>query len=149
MKEKKLDEQIKELHSGWQRCQADFENYKKRTEQEKAIWVDHIRIEVFNDLLPILENLDLAVLHAPKKSKDQQWIEGIIYITRQIDTKLLELGIEKIIPKAGEIFDPNIHEAVLSKKNPKFKHGQIIKTQNTGYRLGETIIRPAKVVVAG
>lgn len=149
MKEKETKKQIEELKAGWQRCQADFENYKKRTEQEKAIWVNQARIEVFTDLLPILENLDLAILHAPKESKDQQWIEGIVHITRQIDAKLLELGIEKILPKAGEVFDPNIHEAVLSEKNPKFKHGQIIRTQRTGYRLGETVIKAAKVVVAG
>ncbi len=147
MKEKQTKKQIEELKAGWQRCQADFDNFKKRTEQEKAIWVNQARIEVFNDLLPILENLDLAVLHAPKESKDAQWIEGIVHITRQIDAKLTELGISKIQPQPGEVFDHNLHEALSTEKNPKIKSGHIIRTQRTGYKMGDTVILPAKVVV--
>lgn len=147
MKESK--KQIDELKSGWQRCQADFDNYKKRVEGEKASWTNQARIEVLEAMLPILENLDLAVLHAPKESQDKMWIEGIIHITRQIDAKLTELGISKINPQPGETFDHNFHEAVLSEKNKKIKSGLIIRTQRVGYKMDSQVILPAKVVVAG
>jgi len=148
MKEKEFKKQISEFQTGWQRCQADFDNFKKRTEIEKASWTNQARIEVFNDLLPILENLDLAVIHAPKESKDAQWIEGIVHITRQIDAKLTELGISKIQPQMSEVFDHNSHEALSTEKNPKIKTGHIVRTQRTGYKMGDTVILPAKVVVA-
>jgi molecular chaperone GrpE len=139
---------VEDLKIGWQRCQADFENYKKRAEADKANWTAQSRIEVLEAMLPILENLDLAVTHAPKESQDAQWIEGIIHITRQLNDKLSELGISKINPQPGETFDHNFHEALAIEKNPKIKSGQIARTQRTGYRMGETVILPAKVVVS-
>jgi len=145
---KETKKQAEELRAGWQRCQADFENYKKRVEGEKSSWTAQARIEVLEEMLPILENLDLAVLHAPKENKNSQWVEGIIHITRQIDAKLTELDIARINPQPGDIFDHNLHEALSTEKNPKIKSGHIIRTQRTGYQMGDAVILPAKVVVA-
>lgn len=141
------EREIEQLKQGWQRTQADFENYKKRIESEKAIWTEGAKIQVFKELLPILQNINLAVEHAPQKSDAGQWIEGIIHISRQIDLQLNDLGIVKIYPEIGSDFDPRIHEATRTDEVANQKSGTIIKVETTGYKMGEKIITPARVVV--
>lgn len=138
---------MEELRSGWQRTQADFENYKKRVESEKQRWQEDAKIDVFYHLLPLLDNISLALKHMPKSIEKEPWVQGIVHIGRQIDQELAELGVEKIVVQVGDIFDHNLHDAIETKSDKSYNNDQIIEVRFGGYRIGDKIIRPAKVVV--
>lgn len=148
MKLSSYQKKLVELKAGWQRTAADFENYKKRVEREKEGWKNEAKIEVFHELLPILDNLSLAATHAGDEKKLNQWEQGIMLIAKEIDEKLAGLGIIKISPKIGEPFDHNFHEAVAAHPLTAHRSGTITKVEKNGYRMDEVVIRPAKVIVA-
>lgn len=151
MKEKKTkvkpEQIIEEMRLGWQRTQADFDNYRKRTETEKASWVQDGKIAAFESLLPVLDNLTIAVTHMENCQNDG-WAQGIVHIANQIESTLAELGIEKIAPKPGDQFNPNFEEAVATQKSENFTKGCIISIEVVGYKIGQRLIRPAKVKVS-
>ncbi len=145
--EKKSDKKlISDLKAGWQRTQADFDNYKRRCDADKANWTNQAKIKVFEQILPVLDNLVLASEHAPQKPNE--WEIGILHIAKQIEQTIFELGIKKISPKVGENFDINYHEAVATIEDKKAAPNSIVKVQSHGYILGDKLIRAAKVVVA-
>lgn len=145
---KNQGQEILDLKAGWQRTQADFENYKKRVEQDKASWSREAKLEVLEKILPILDNLHLATIHTPNELKENQWVQGINHIAKQIENSFIELGIEKIAPNAGEKFDHTIHEAVSTEQSKKFPEDSILETKSAGYKVEGILIRPAKVVVS-
>ena len=147
-KDPDLAQNVTELQAGWRRTQADFENYKTRVDREKPLWEDSGKIKVLEEFLPILDNLTLAVAHLPQDRINDHWAQGIVLIANQIDERLSELGIEKIAPRPGETFDHNLHEAVSMVSDKNFKSNSIFELKSAGYRLGERIIRAAKVDVA-
>jgi len=145
--EKKHDKKIiDDLRSGWQRTQADFENYKRRYEQDKANWTDLAKVEVFSQILPVLDNLSLASAHAPEKPNE--WEVGILHIAKQIEQTISELGITRVSPKVGEAFNPAFHEAVAMVEDSKIGAHNIVKVESHGYILNEKLIRAARVIVA-
>lgn len=144
----KTPSEIEELKTGWQRCQADFNNYKRRMETEKAIWSDQGKIELIQSLLPILDNLVLMSEHQPAELRENAWAQGVSLIAKQIESALENEGIEKIIPKIGDGFDPNTQEAVSAIENKQIKSGKIVKVQKPGYKIGDKLIRPAHVITS-
>jgi len=145
---KNLKSQIEELRLGWQRTQADFENYKKRTEEDKANWSRSTKVEVLEKILPILDNLTLAATHTPEELKDNSWALGINHISKQIEDSFGELGIEKVSPKPSDKFDHTIHEAVSVQESKIIPEDSIIKTEMDGFKIEGVLTRPAKVVVS-
>lgn len=143
----KSTKQLEELKAGWQRTQADFENYKKRTEQERSKWQEDAKVDVFSRLLPLLDNISLAAKHTPKSIENDPWVQGISHISRQIDQELSDLSVKKIDIKPGDQFDHNFHEAIESRANKSYNNDQIIEVRNDGYVIGNKLIRPARVVV--
>jgi molecular chaperone GrpE len=145
MDKKNQKETIAELKLGWQRTQADFENYKNKVEQDKTSWAERGKIEMLERLLPILDNITLALAHAPKESDAEQWIGGIRHIVSQIDATLQELQIEKIEPQSKSHFDPAIHESLGHEILTGCEEGSITRVERLGYKIGSTLIRPAQV----
>ena len=145
---KNLKKQIEELKSGWQRTQADFENYKKRVEEDKTNWSRGAKVEVLEKILPILDNLNLAAAHMPEDLKSNQWAQGINHITKQIEDGFAELKVEKITPNVGDKFDHTVHEAISTQESPKYPENSIVETKYAGYKVGEVLVRPAKVIVS-
>jgi len=143
-----LPEAVASLQAGWQRTQADFENYKKRVEQDRANWSREAKIEVLDKILPILDNLHLASAHTPNELKENQWVQGINHIAKQIENNFDELGIEKIVPDPGNKFDHTIHEAVSTEQSKKYPEDSILETKYAGYKVEGILIRPAKVIVS-
>lgn len=145
---KNLKGELESLKSGWLRTQADFENYRRRIEQEKASWTDDAKAEMLSQLMPILDNLSIAISHAPEKSDSQDWISGIVYIGKQLNETLDTLGIERVDPEPGEMFDPAAQEAIGTAESKDVASGCIMKTETIGYKIKNKIIRPARVLVA-
>ncbi|HWX95719.1 MAG TPA: nucleotide exchange factor GrpE [Solirubrobacteraceae bacterium] len=129
-----------------QRTQADFENYRKRVARESAAAQARGCILLAKELLPALDNLDRALEAA---AKDDPLLDGVRIVRSELSAALARTGIESFSP-AGEVFDPSVHEAVATSEQPAdgAASGTVVEVYQPGYRLGETIIRPARVVVA-
>ena len=129
-----------------QRTQADFENYRKRVARESASAQTRGCILLAKELLPALDNLDRALEAA---AKDDPLLDGVRIVRSELSAALARTGIESFSP-AGEAFDPSVHEAVATSEQPAdgAASGTVVEVYQPGYRLGETIIRPARVVVA-
>ena len=149
MKDKKtsIKNEIAGLKQGWQRTQADFENYKKRIEHEKQNWNEEGKLEAFAKILPVLDNLVTATNHLPENLTQDSWVQGILFIAKQTEQTLEDLGISRISPQIGDKFDPNFHEAVATEKNEQVDSGCIISIENIGYMSENKLIRPARVKV--
>ena len=131
----------------WKRTAADFENYKKRRDKEFQELVRFAQEITVVKMLPTLESLEQALKNAPQDDRFKIWSDGVLKIVQQLEKVLLEMGVEKI-KTVGEKFDPEIHEAVEIVDDPSTSSGNIIEEIQSGYKLNNKIIRPAKVRVA-
>lgn len=126
------------------RTAAEFDNFKKRTEREKASVAEFAKAGLIKQLLPILDNIDRASA-ADHDSAD--YIKGIEMIVKQFEAIASNLNIEEIA-KAGDTFDPNFHEAVMHVEDETLGENVIAQVLQKGYKIGDTVIRAAMVKVA-
>jgi len=126
------------------RTAAEFDNFKKRTEREKASIAEFAKASLIKQLLPILDNIDRAAA-ADKDSID--YIKGIEMIVKQFQSIASNLNIEEIA-KEGDQFDPNFHEAVMHIEDESLGENVIAQVLQKGYKIGDTVIRAAMVKVA-
>ncbi len=129
-----------------QRTQADFENYRKRMAREAAAGYERGVSALSKELLPALDNLDRALEAA---AEDDPLLQGVRLVRKELKAALARAGIESFCP-LGETFDPSVHEAVATAAQPPggAVSGIVVEVYQDGYRLGEGILRPARVVVA-
>ena len=145
--ERYLEEKKKtEYLSGWQRCLADFENYKKRQLETQRNVEQFSKERIILEILPVVDNFEASLAHVPEKEKDSAWVVGINHIKTQLENILKDNGISEIETKAGDEFDPEIHEAVSKGEEGKEKN-KISKILQKGYKSGERVIRAVKVAV--
>lgn len=137
--------------NGWKRAQADFENYKRRKEEENKDLIDFAREVAVTKMLPSLDSLTQALLLAPKEDDPKlaenyiKWKVGLVGLTQQIDKALTELGVKKIEAK-GKKFDPNYHEAVREVEGKE--DGVVVEELMHGYEINGKVIRPSQVVIS-
>jgi molecular chaperone GrpE len=129
-----------------QRTQADFENYRKRVARDAAAARDRGVGSLAKELLPALDNLDRALDGA---ADDDPLLQGVRLVRNELKAALARAGIESFCP-LGEAFDPAVHEAVATapQADGGSPSGSVVEVYQDGYRLGESILRPARVVVA-
>lgn len=132
--------------NSWKRTAADFENFKKRQEKEAKELVQFAQEITVVKMLPTLESLEQALKQAPQDERFKTWSEGVIKIVKLLEQTLLHMGIEKI-KTVGEKFNPELHEAVETVESEK-EPGIILEEVQSGYKLNNKVIRPAKVKVA-
>ncbi len=140
-------QQIGELTAHLQRLQAEFENYKKRQIDERAELMNNAKEAVLGELLPALDNFDLAAAHLPEDLKENSWARGMQYVGQQLVQTLDNMGVAKIEP-LGAVFNHNQHEAVEHVRSDK-PEGTITEVIAPGYQIGEKVVRPARVKVSG
>ena len=128
--------------ASWQRAQADFINYKRRTEQERLDFNRFANADIILSLLPVLDDLERALGAMPPKLAKHEWVEGIRLVERKFKTSLEGQAVTPI-KALGEPFDPNFHEAL---RQDKGQEGIVIEEFQKGYMLGDRVLRPAKVV---
>ena len=141
-----LEQKIGEITTGWQRTQADFVNYKRQVELDRAKLIKSANYDLIMSLLPILDNFQLAAKHAPKELENNNWAIGVKQIEKQLETVLLEEGLQKI-DSLGQQFDHNLHEAIEHLSSDKLE-GEIVEEILAGYKYHDAVIRPAKVKVS-
>ena len=134
-----------------QRTQADFENYRKRMARESALAHERGVAKLVKELLPALDNLDRALQEAGSAAAgaghEDPLLKGVRLVREQLMAALARVGVESYSP-VGEQFDPAFHEAMVQQPVQGAASGTVAEVYQPGYRLGEDIIRPARVVVA-
>jgi len=134
-----------------QRTQADFENYRKRVAKESAAAQQRGVVKLAKELLPALDNLDRALEEAAgapeRDGNDDPLLEGVRLVRSELHAALARVGIESFSPN-GAPFDPAEHEAMAQQPVAGAQSGTVVEVFQPGYRLGASIIRPARVLVA-
>jgi len=130
-----------------QRTQADFANYRKRSEEERQEHQQQATARLLQKLLPILDDFEMAIDHAEQSSIDESWLEGMQLIYRKLSA-ILESECVTGIEAMGQEFDPFEHEAIAYQTSEDKPEGTIIEVTQKGYKLHGRILRPARVVVA-
>jgi molecular chaperone GrpE len=131
-----------------QRTKADFENYRKRTAREAGVAQERGVIKLARELLPAVDNLDRALGAADGAGEGTDLVAGIKLVHAEVLAALARVGVEPFDP-TGEPFDPSWHEAVAQQPIEGAVPGTVAEVYQRGYRLGDTVIRPARVLVAG
>ncbi|MEQ6898191.1 nucleotide exchange factor GrpE [Microbacterium sp. KR10-403] len=130
------------LLSDLKRLQAEYANYRRRTEEQRQVEIDRAKGEVAKGLLPVLDDLDRAEKHG-----DLEAGSAFALIAEKLRGVVEKLGVVSY-GAAGDAFDPQQHEAVFQQPTPGVAEATILEVVETGYRLGDVELRPAKVVVA-
>lgn len=143
-----LETKIKELTTGWQRTQADFENYRKRAEGLKTEWLKMANAGLIIELLPVLDNFRRASQHTPDNLKNDNWIIGIQQIEKQLETILAQIGLNKIEVRPGDKFDPALHEAISHETDRRIPADNVIEVAEEGYKLADKVLKAVKVRVS-
>jgi len=142
---KQLEQQVAELTEALQRERADAMNVRRRAEEERSQIGNAVKSMVIEELLPALDNLERALSHVPKDLKDHDYVKGIQGVAKQFEQCFAQLGVERI-KTVGEVFDPRLHEAVHLEEG-KGDVEVVCEELQPGYRIGDDVIRPAKVKV--
>lgn len=142
---KELEQKIAELTEALQRERADAINVLRRTEEDKAELGNFYKVIILRELLPAIDNLERALMHAPKDLKDHDYIKGVQGVAKQFEQSFKQLGVERI-KTVDEHFDPHLHEAVHM-EDKGGEHEVITEELQSGYKLGDEIIRHAMVKV--
>ncbi len=136
-------EKAEKYLANWQRCQADFDNYKKRSEQEKGEVIEFANRALISNLLPIMDDLERAFASVPAEFDESNWTEGIKLIYNKFKATLEAQGLAEIEAR-GEPFDPRLHEAVMQQEG---EEGMVVEETQKGYKFRGKVIRPSLVVV--
>jgi|SoiMethySBSTD1v2_1073268.scaffolds.fasta_scaffold487954_2 molecular chaperone GrpE len=130
---------------GWQRAQADYSNFRRRTEQEREELVKVAEAGLLMHLLPVVDDLERALAGLPPELRGVTWVDGVLLIDRKLRSVLEAHGLTPI-DAVGQPFDPHLHEAVLRDGDPSEAttvNGELQK----GYRLHDRVLRPTLVKV--
>lgn len=137
---------VEELTNDLQRMTADFANYRKRNEAERADFAKFAKADLIAKLLDVLDGYDRALATVAEELKGQPWVEGMWLVERKLRSILDAEGLEPI-DSLGEPFDPYLHEAVAHLESDE-PEGTVIQEHQKAYRLHDRVIRPALVTVA-
>ncbi len=143
---KQLEDERKRSESylaNWQRAQADFINYKRRTEQERGEATKFSNAMLILNLLPVVDDLERALNTVPTNLAGLTWFDGLRLIYRKLMAILEGQGLQAIEAE-GKEFDPNLHEAVIHSEG---EEGKVLQELQRGYKLHDRVIRPAMVRV--
>jgi molecular chaperone GrpE len=141
----KLQRQIEELTQALQRERADAINLRRRHEEELASLNTRLKANVVRELLPIIDNFELALKHVPKDLEKNDYVKGVGSIVRQFEKTLADMGVERI-KTVGQPFDPHYHEAIQMEEGDGARE-VVSEELQAGYKLGNEVIRHAMVRV--
>ena len=140
-----LRNENEELISTLQRLQADFENFRKRAQRDQDALVARAGERIVKELLPVLDDLERA-LEAAEQHEEAKLEDGVKLVHRQLEQLLAKEGVAPV--ETDGMFDPHVHEALLTQPSES-EEGSVIEVLQKGYSLGDRVLRPARVVVAG
>jgi molecular chaperone GrpE len=128
-----------------QRTKADFENYRKRAARDQERLVAHAHERLVRELLPVLDDLE-RTLDAAERHEEAALVDGVKLVEKSLRKALEKEGLTEIDTEGP--FDPHVHEAVLAQPADDAEQGAVLEVLQRGYRLGDKVVRPARVIVA-
>ncbi|WP_420644572.1 nucleotide exchange factor GrpE [Candidatus Leptofilum sp.] len=131
----------------WMRSQAEFANARKRMEKQRLDTYTNATASVIEKLLPVVDDFERAMESLPEDIREHSWLEGIQLVQRKLSATLENFNVTAI-EAIGEPFDPNLHEAITQEPTDEFESGAVCRVLQTGYKIGDRVIRPSLVVVA-
>ena len=135
-----------DYYDQYMRLQAEFQNYKRRSEQRMQEWRLYAAKDIVSQLLPVIDDFDILFNHNQENS-DALCVDGVKMIYNKMLSTLQELGLEPI-EAIGKEFDPTIHEAVMAEESDEVEEGHILKVWQQGFMYKDTLLRPSKVITA-
>ncbi|HET9461116.1 MAG TPA: nucleotide exchange factor GrpE [Gaiellaceae bacterium] len=139
--EAERDEYLADL----QRLAAEFENYRKRASRDQERLVVHAHERLVRELLPVLDDLERA-LEAAERHEEAALVDGVKLVEQSLRQALAKEGLVEI--ETNGLFDPHVHEALLTKAEAGAESGSVLEVVQRGYRVGDRVVRPARVIVA-
>ncbi len=139
------DEKIADLEDRVKRQMAEFENFRKRTDKEKAQMFDMGAKSVIEKILPVIDNFERGLQNVPEGS-DEAFVNGMQMIYKQMTDELDKIGV-KPIEAVGQPFDPNFHNAVMQVESDEYESGTVAQELQKGYMYHDTLVRPSMVGV--
>lgn len=146
-KQQELEQQVGELTQDLQRVRADFENYRKRVEQEKEMARASGKVGAIMKLIPVIDNIERAIAHVPEELKENAWASGVTGLVKNLEKSLHDLGVSRIAAQPGDRFNPELHEAIQFDEDAEGDHEVIAEELQAGYKLGDDVIRHTMVKV--
>jgi molecular chaperone GrpE len=140
-----LKAQVAENWDKFLRATADLENYRKRVTRDREELIRSTRESVINTLLPALDNLERALDHSAEGTPLH---DGLLQVQKQFQRALGDFGLTEFIAKPGDTFDPTTHEAVSHIESADHPEGMVLEQLHSAYKLGDRLLRPARVVVS-
>jgi molecular chaperone GrpE len=141
-----LEAKIEELENRVHRAQADFENYRRRTLQEKEAANKYRAQNLVTDLLPVLDNFERALKVDEPDEKIAPFLQGMDMVYRQLLEAVTKEGLE-VVEAVGKEFDPYVHQAVMQVEDSEFASNTVVEEFQKGYKLKDRVIRPSMVKV--
>lgn len=136
-----------EYLEGWRRARAEFANFRKRMLEQQQHLSLQAKRQAIEPLLAVADNFRAVADHVPEDLKDNPWTQGVVHVARQLEQLLADLGVSEVGGK-GQPFDPQLHEAVEESSESELPSGSVMAVVQPGYKLGETLLRPARVKVS-
>ena len=143
----KLKADYETLNNQYLRLAADFDNFRKRQEQEREALLKYGKQECMKKIIEVVDNFDRAIQSVEKIDNVEKMKETFFVLNKQLIDSLTKLGLEHI-ECVGQKFDPNLHEAVMQTPTDEYEEDTIINELQKGYKLGDKVLRPAMVSVA-
>ncbi len=140
-------QRIDELTAVLQRNRADFENYRKRVDQEKQMARMTGEATAVAKLLPVIDNIERAISHIPDDLADNKWAQGIAGLAKHLEKSLNDMDVRRIEVKPGTPFNPELHEAIQMDEDAEGEHEVIAEELQAGYTLHSQPLRTAMVKV--
>ena len=141
------DEKIAELTDRMQRTMAEFDNFRKRTEKEKAAMYEIGAKDIIEKILPVLDNFERGLTTVPEEEKENPFVQGMDKIYKQFVKTQEDIGV-KPMDAAGKPFDPNFHNAVMHVEDEELGENIVAEELQKGYTYRDSVVRPAMVKVA-
>lgn len=139
-------DRVAELEVQLKRLAADFDNYRRRTDEERKQLISLAQARTLLELTPVLDNFRRATEHLPADLKDHNWVTGVLYVEKQLEQIFQEFGLERI-QTVGQDFDPQLHEAIASESGDSASPQKVMAEIEAGYKLNGQVLKPAKVKV--
>lgn len=146
MKIQQLEQQVEEMNQRLIRVQADYDNFRRRTREEKEAAAKYRAQNLIEGLLPVLDNFDRALAVTTDNEETKSLIQGMEMVHRQLQDVLKNEGVE-VIETVGQSFDPHLHQAVMQVQEEGYESNQIVAELQKGYKLKDRVVRPAMVQV--
>jgi molecular chaperone GrpE len=141
-----LETEMKELKDRLVRIQADYDNFRRRTKQEKEAAAKYKAQSLIEEIIPAVDNFDRALGVKAESEEAKAILQGMDMVYRQLADALKNEGLE-IIESVGQSFDPHFHQAVTQVETDEFESNQVVEELQKGYKLRDRVLRPAMVKV--